>query len=69
VCKLVSTCGPADTGGVRICERDSEPEWSYGVHIDVYRQDPTYDDMMTHNVKWAQPVKSSDPTALGQIIC
>jgi uncharacterized protein (TIGR03437 family) len=64
VSNLVSTYGPADTGGVRIWEMDNEPEWWYGVHIDVYQQPASYDDMMARNLKWAQAVKASDPTAL-----
>jgi uncharacterized protein (TIGR03437 family) len=64
VSNLVSTYGPANTGGVRIWEMDNEPEWWNGVHIDVYPQDATYDDMMARNLKWAQAVKAVDPTAL-----
>ena len=33
--QLLSTYGPANTGGVRIWEMDNEPELWYGVHIDV----------------------------------
>jgi uncharacterized protein (TIGR03437 family) len=64
VSQLVSTYGPANTGGIRIWEMDNEPEWWYGVHSDVYQQAATYDDMMTRNLKWAQAVKAIDPTAL-----
>jgi len=31
---------------------DNEPEWWYGVHIDIYQQPATYDDMMARNLKW-----------------
>jgi uncharacterized protein (TIGR03437 family) len=62
--QLLSTYGPGNTGGVRIWQMDNEPEWWYGVHIDVYQQAATYDDMMARNLKWAQAVKAIDPTAL-----
>jgi len=62
--QLLSTYGPGNTGGVRIWQMDNEPEWWYGVHIDVYQQAAAYDDMMARNLKWAQAVKAIDPTAL-----
>jgi uncharacterized protein (TIGR03437 family) len=62
--QLLSTYGPGNTGGVRIWQMDNEPEWWYGVHIDVYQQAATYDDMMARNLKWAQAVKAIDPRAL-----
>ncbi|HUB79599.1 MAG TPA: glycoside hydrolase family 44 protein [Bryobacteraceae bacterium] len=62
--QLLSSYGPGNTGGVRIWEMDNEPEWWYSVHIDVYPQAATYDDMMARNLKWAQAVKAIDPTAL-----
>ncbi|HEX3747845.1 MAG TPA: glycoside hydrolase family 44 protein [Bryobacteraceae bacterium] len=61
---LLSNFGPANTGGVRVWEMDNEPEWWLGVHTDTYPQPATYDDMMARNLKWAQAVKASDPTAL-----
>jgi uncharacterized protein (TIGR03437 family) len=64
VSQLVSTYGPANTGGIRIWEMDNEPEWWFGVHSDIYQQAATYDDMMARNLKWAQAVKAVDPTAL-----
>ena len=60
----MSTYGPASAGGVRIWEMDNEPEWWDGVHIDIYPQPASYDDMMARNLQWAQAVKAADPTAL-----
>ena len=51
--QLASTYGPANTGAVRIWEMDNEPEWWDGVHIDIYPQPASYDDMMARNLKWA----------------
>src|SRR5579862_635887 len=64
VSQVLSAYGPAGTGGVRIWEMDNEPEWWAGVHIDIYPQPASYDDMMSRNLKWAQAVKAADPTAL-----
>jgi len=61
---LVGRYGPANTGGVRLWSMDNEPEWWYGVHIDIYQSPATYDDMMTRNLKWAQAVKAVDPAAM-----
>jgi uncharacterized protein (TIGR03437 family) len=43
---------------------DNEPEYWNGTHADTYPQPASYDDMMARNLKWAQAVKASDPTAL-----
>lgn len=64
VSQIVSTYGPAITGGVRIWEMDNEPEWWDGVHVDIYPQPASYDDLLTRNLKAAQAVKAADPTAL-----
>jgi uncharacterized protein (TIGR03437 family) len=61
---LMGRYGPANTGGVRLWSMDNEPEWWYGVHIDIYQTPATYDDMMARNLKWAQAVKAADPSAL-----
>jgi len=61
---LIEKYGPANAGGVRLWSMDNEPEWWYGVHIDIYQQLATYDDMMARNLKWAQAVKEADPSAL-----
>jgi len=61
---LIERYGPANAGGVRLWSMDNEPEWWYGVHIDIYQQPATYDDMMARNLKWAQAVKAADPSAL-----
>jgi hypothetical protein len=64
VSQILSAYGPARTGGVRIWEMDNEPEWWDGVHIDIYSQPASYDDMMARNLNWAQAVKAADPSAL-----
>ncbi|HUD98499.1 MAG TPA: glycoside hydrolase family 44 protein [Bryobacteraceae bacterium] len=61
---IMTTYGPANAGGVRLWSMDNEPEWWYANHMDVYPQPATYNDMMARNLKWAQAVKSTDPTAL-----
>lgn len=61
---IMSSYGAASAGGVRLWSMDNEPEWWYGNHMDVYPQGATYDDMMARNLKWAEAVKSVDPTAL-----
>jgi len=43
---------------------DNEPEWWYGTHIDIYQSPATYDDMLARNLRLAQAVKATDPTAL-----
>ncbi len=62
--QIMTGYGPANAGGVRLWSMDNEPEWWYSVHIDVYPQAASYDDMMARNLKWAQAVKSVDSTAL-----
>ncbi len=61
---IMSSYGPAAAGGVRLWSMDNEPEWWYSNHVDVYPQAASYDDMLARNLKWAQAVKSVDPTAL-----
>ena len=61
---IMNRYGPANAGGVRLWSMDNEPEWWYGVHIDIYKTPATYDDMLARNLKWAQAVKAVDPTAL-----
>jgi hypothetical protein len=34
---LMQRYGPANAGGVRLWSMDNEPEWWYGVHIDIYQ--------------------------------
>ena len=62
--QIMTSYGPANAGGVRLWSMDNEPEWWYSVHIDVYPQAATYDDMLARSLKWAQAVKAIDPTAL-----
>ena len=62
--QIMTAYGPANAGGVRLWSMDNEPEWWYSNHIDVYPQAASYDDMLARNLKWAQAVKSVDPTAL-----
>jgi len=61
---IMQRYGPANAGGVRMWNMDNEPEWWYSVHIDIYQQPATYDDMWARNLKWAQAVKAVDPTTL-----
>ena len=61
---IMNRYGPASAGGVRLWSMDNEPEWWYGVQIDIYKSPATYDDMLARNLKWAQAVKGVDPTAL-----
>jgi len=61
---LVPRYGPGNAGGVTLWSMDNEPEWWYGVHIDIFQQPGTYDDTMSRNLKMAQAVKAADPTAL-----
>jgi len=62
--QIMTSYGPANAGGVRLWSMDNEPEWWDGVHADVYPQPATYDDMLARSLKWAQTVKTVDPTAL-----
>jgi uncharacterized protein (TIGR03437 family) len=61
---LMGRYGPGNAGGVRLWSMDNEPEWWYGVHIDIYQAPATYDDMLARSLKWAQAVKAADPSAL-----
>jgi uncharacterized protein (TIGR03437 family) len=61
---LMNRYGPGNAGGVTLWSMDNEPEWWYGVHIDIYQAPATYDDMLTRNLRLAQAVKAVDPTAL-----
>lgn len=61
---LMKRYGPGNAGGVTLWSMDNEPEWWWGVHIDIYQSAATYDDMMARNLKMAQAVKAADPGAL-----
>ncbi len=61
---IVSKYGPANLGGVQMWSLDNEPEWWDGVHMDMYHQSATYDDMLKRDIATAQAVKAADPTAL-----
>jgi uncharacterized protein (TIGR03437 family) len=61
---LVKRYGSAGAGGVTLWSMDNEPEWWYGVHIDIFQKLGTYDDTMARNLKLAQAVKAADPGAL-----
>ena len=61
---LLASFGPANAGGVRLWSMDNEPEWWNGTHTDIHPTLSTYADMWERNLKWAQAVKSVDPTAL-----
>ncbi|MGB7758535.1 MAG: glycoside hydrolase family 44 protein [Bryobacteraceae bacterium] len=61
---IKSKYGPANLGGVQMWSLDNEPEWWDGVHMDIYQQNATYDDMLRRDEATAQAVKAADPTAL-----
>jgi uncharacterized protein (TIGR03437 family) len=61
---LVPRYGPGNAGGVTLWSMDNEPEWWWGVHIDIYQNIGTYDDTMARNIRLAQAVKAADPSAL-----
>ena len=61
---LMNRYGTASAGGVTLWSMDNEPEWWYGVHIDIFQQLGTYDDTMARNLRLAQAVKAADPSAL-----
>jgi uncharacterized protein (TIGR03437 family) len=61
---LMNRYGPGNAGGVTLWSMDNEPEWWYGVHIDIYQSPATYDDMLARNLRLAQAVKAVDPAAL-----
>src|SRR5580658_8094107 len=61
---LMKRYGPGNAGGVNLWSMDNEPEWWYGVHIDIYQTPATYDDMLARSLRLAQAVKAADPTAL-----
>src|SRR5579862_38289 len=61
---LVPKYGPGNAGGVALWSMDNEPEWWYGVHIDIFQAMGTFDDTLRRNLKMAQAVKAADPTAL-----
>jgi uncharacterized protein (TIGR03437 family) len=62
--QIMTSYGPANAGGVSLWSMDNEPEWWYGVHTDIYKIPPTYDDVLARNLKMAQAVKAVDSTAL-----
>ena len=64
VAYLMKRYGPASAGGVALWSMDNEPEWWWGVHIDIYQSAATYDDMLARNLRLAQAVKAVDPSAL-----
>ena len=61
---IKSKYGPANLGGVQMWSLDNEPEWWDGVHMDMYHQHATYDDVLARDEATAQAVKAADPTAL-----
>ena len=61
---LMKRYGPGNAGGVALWSMDNEPEWWWGVHIDIYQSAATYDDMLARNLRLAQAVKAADPGAL-----
>ena len=61
---ILNKYGPANQGGVQMWSLDNEPEWWDNVHMDMYHQPATYDDMLERDIAVAQVVKAADPTAL-----
>ena len=61
---LVSRYGTASDGGVKYWSLDNEPEWWFGVHIDIHPNPATYDEMLGRGIRYAAAVKSVDPSAL-----
>src|ERR1022692_4731350 len=51
VAYLMKRYGPASAGGVALWSMDNEPEWWWGVHIDIYQSAATYDDMLARNLR------------------
>jgi uncharacterized protein (TIGR03437 family) len=61
---LVSRYGKANQGGVSIWSLDNEPIWWDNTHRDIHPNPYTYDEVLGLNMKYAQAIKSADPTAL-----
>ena len=61
---LVSKYGSGTRGGVQVWSLDNEPEWWFGVHMDIHPNPATYDEMLSVGQTYASAIKAADPTAL-----
>ncbi len=61
---LTTKYGRGARGGVQIWNLDNEPEWWFGVHMDIHPQPATYDEMLARGIRYGAVVKAVDPTAL-----
>ncbi len=61
---VISKYGTAERGGVQVWSLDNEPEWWFGVHMDIHPNPSTYDEMLSRGQTYAAAIKSADPTAL-----
>jgi uncharacterized protein (TIGR03437 family) len=56
--------GEGNRGGVAIWSLDNEPIWWDTMHRDIHPQPYTYDELLAVDLKYAQAIKSADPSAL-----
>lgn len=61
--RMVERLGPADQGGIYLWDLDNEPTWWHAVHRDIHPQPATFDEVLDRNIRWAEAIKSADPTA------
>ena len=64
---LIQKYGPANGGGVRMRSMDNEPEWWYGVHLDIYQTMATYDDMMARDKRAEVTDEEAVPTRSNRV--
>ncbi len=60
---VIARYGTAVRGGVQVWSLDNEPEYWYGVHIDVHPNTATYDEMLSRGQTYAAAIKAADPSA------
>lgn len=67
---LVTQHGQATDGGVRYYALDNEPMLWHVTHRDVFPDPLTYDGLIERSIRYAEAVKSADPTAqtLGPVL-
>jgi hypothetical protein len=61
---LITRYGPANQGGVNIWSLDNEPIWWDSTHRDIHPDPYTYDELLALNIKYAEAIKRTDPSAL-----
>lgn len=64
VSHVVGKYGTTAQGGVALWELDNEPVWWSAVHQSVHPASSTYDEIVSHGLRYAAAVKSADPSAL-----